>query len=119
MIYYIFILFLLFDAIYFYINQSFFSSMIYNIQKSPVKARYFVVLLTYVLLTWIEYYFIIKQKKGLKEAFLLGASIYGVYELTNYATLKDWSIYLVFMDTLWGGILFTIVTYLYNRFINL
>ena len=113
------ILFLVLDAIYFYINQNYFSSMIFNIQKSPVKPRYISVILTYLLLVAIEYYFIIKQKKGLKDAFLLGAGIYGVYELTDYATLKDWPLYLVFMDTIWGGILFTLVTYLYNRFVNL
>jgi uncharacterized membrane protein len=116
---YLLCLFLLLDGIYFYINQQRFSNLIIDVQKSPVKPRYISVLLTYVLLVAIEYYFIIKQKKGLKDAFLLGAGIYGVYELTNYATLKDWSLYLVIMDTLWGGILFTLVTYLYNRFINL
>lgn len=116
---YLLFLFLVFDAIYFYINQNYFSNMIYNIQKSPVKPRYISILFTYLLLVAIEYYFIIKQKKGLKDAFLLGAGIYGVYELTNYSTLKDWPLYLVFMDTLWGGILFTLVTYLYNRLVNL
>jgi uncharacterized membrane protein len=116
---YILLLFLLLDSIYFYINQNFFSKLIYNVQKSPVKPRYISVFFTYVLLVAIEYYFIIKQKKGLKDAFLLGAGIYGVYELTNYSTLKDWPLYLVFMDTIWGGILFMLVTYLYNRFINL
>lgn len=115
----ILILFLILDGIYFYINQSFFSDVIYNVQKSNVKPRYVAVAFTYLLLVAIEYYFIIKPKKGLKDAFLLGAGIYGVYELTNYSTLKDWSLFLVIMDTLWGGILFTLVTYLYNRFINL
>lgn len=116
---YLLFLFLLLDGIYFYINQNFFSQTIYNVQKSHVKAKYIGVAFTYLLLVAIEYYFIIKQKKGLKEAFLLGASIYGVYELTNYSTLKEWPLSLVFMDTLWGGILFMLVTYLYNRFVNL
>ncbi len=116
---YILFIFLFLDGIYFYINQNFFSSTIYNVQKSPVKPRYISVVFTYLLLVAIEYYFIIKQKKGLKDAFLLGSGIYGVYELTNYSTLKEWPLSLVFMDTIWGGILFMSVTYLYNRFINL
>jgi uncharacterized membrane protein len=119
MIIYILLLFLFLDGIYFYINLSFFSKTIYDVQKSPVKAKYIPVAFTYLLLVAIEYYFIIKQKKGLKDAFLLGAGIYGVYELTNYATLKEWPLSLVFMDTIWGGILFMSVTYLYNRLINL
>jgi uncharacterized membrane protein len=111
--------FLSLDAIYFYINQSFFSTTIYNVQKSNVKPRYISVAFTYLLLVMIEYYFIIRPKKDLKDAFLLGAGIYGVYELTNYSTLKDWPLFLVIMDTIWGGILFMLVTYLHNRFINL
>lgn len=35
----------------------------------------------------------------------LGLLAYGTYEFTNYATLRDWSIEQVAIDTLWGGIL--------------
>ena len=59
-------------------------------------------------------YFIIKPKKSVSDAFLLGIVIYGVYETTNYALLKNWSILTVIIDTLWGGILFAITTYIIN-----
>lgn len=36
---------------------------------------------------------------------VLGLMAYGTYEFTNYATLRDWSIVQVAVDTLWGGIL--------------
>jgi uncharacterized membrane protein len=36
---------------------------------------------------------------------LLGLMAYGTYEFTNYATLRDWSIQQVVIDTTWGGIL--------------
>lgn len=35
----------------------------------------------------------------------LGLLAYGTYEFTNYATLRDWSIKQVAVDTLWGGVL--------------
>ena len=35
----------------------------------------------------------------------LGLMAYGTYEFTNYATLRDWSIEQVVVDTIWGGIL--------------
>jgi uncharacterized membrane protein len=35
----------------------------------------------------------------------LGLMAYGTYEFTNYATLRDWSIEQVAVDTLWGGVL--------------
>ncbi|UXU76029.1 MULTISPECIES: DUF2177 family protein [unclassified Paracoccus (in: a-proteobacteria)] len=36
---------------------------------------------------------------------LLGLMCYGTYEMTNYATLRDWSIQQVVVDTLWGAVL--------------
>jgi uncharacterized membrane protein len=36
---------------------------------------------------------------------LLGLMAYGTYEFTNYATLRDWSVQQVVVDTIWGGIL--------------
>jgi uncharacterized membrane protein len=45
--------------------------------------------------------------------------VYGVYELTSYAIVKDWTIGTVFIDTLWGGILLAATTwityYAYDR----
>ena len=36
---------------------------------------------------------------------VLGLVAYGTYNLTNMATIKGWSPYVVFVDMLWGGIL--------------
>jgi uncharacterized membrane protein len=36
---------------------------------------------------------------------LLGLFAYGTYEFTNYATLRDWSLEQVVVDTIWGGVL--------------
>ncbi|MDF1856568.1 DUF2177 family protein [Pseudooceanicola sp.] len=36
---------------------------------------------------------------------LLGLMAYGTYEFTNYATLRDWSVQQVAVDTIWGGLL--------------
>lgn len=33
---------------------------------------------------------------------VLGLMCYGTYEMTNYATLRDWSMQQVIVDTLWG-----------------
>lgn len=37
---------------------------------------------------------------------LLGVIVYGVYDLTNYATLAGWSAKLAAVDILWGGIIY-------------
>lgn len=36
---------------------------------------------------------------------LLGLVIYGVYDFTNYATLRDWPLTLVIVDVAWGAVL--------------
>jgi uncharacterized membrane protein len=59
-------------------------------------------------------YFIIKPRRSVSDAFLLGIIIYGVYETTNLALFKNWSILTVIIDTLWGGILFATTTYIVN-----
>jgi uncharacterized membrane protein len=70
--------------------------------------------LCYIFLIFGINYFIIKPHKSVSDAFLLGIIIYGVYETTNYALFKNWSMLTVIMDTLWGGILFAVTTYIVN-----
>lgn len=41
---------------------------------------------------------------------LFGLFTYATYDLTNYATLKDWPLKLVFIDILWGMILTGLVS---------
>ena len=72
----------------------------------------FLCYLTMVLALW---YFIIREKRSVWEAALLGWSIYAVYETTNKATLKDWRWSMVVMDTLWGGVLFATTTFIFNK----
>lgn len=43
--------------------------------------------------------------QGLIGGAIIGLMCYGTYEFTNYATLRDWSIQQVMIDTVWGGFL--------------
>ena len=43
------------------------------------------------------------------EAFLIGLSTYAVYDFTNYLTLAKYELPFAVADSLWGGVLFTIV----------
>jgi uncharacterized membrane protein len=57
------------------------------------------------------YFFILREKKTPLEAFIFGIVVYGVYETTTYALLKNWKITTVITDTLWGGVLFYLTTF--------
>ncbi len=102
------------DFMYLHVISSYFSNQVQRVQGSPMSINYLGAALCYVFLIIGLNYFIIKPRKSVSDAFLLGLVIYGVYETTSYALLKNWSIITVIIDTLWGGALFAITTYLVN-----
>ena len=104
-------LLVLIDSIYLTYVGNYFNKQIQSIQSSPLKLNLRGALIAYIFLSIGLNYFIIQQREPWYNAFLLGIVIYGVYEGTNYAILKNWSLYTVILDTLWGGILFGLVTY--------
>lgn len=108
------IIFISIDFVYLNVIKGYFNNQIKNVQGSPLKINYLGVAICYILLIVGINYFIIKPHKSVSDAFLLGIVIYGVYETTNYALLKNWSILTVMIDTLWGGLLFASTTYLVN-----
>lgn len=108
------IVFIVTDFIYLNLMKGYFDKQIQSVQGSIPKMNYLGAALCYIFLIVGINYFIIKPKKSVSDAFLLGIIIYGVYETTNYALLKNWSILTVIIDTLWGGTLFAITTYIVN-----
>ena len=103
------------DLTYLFVFKDFILPILYKVQKAEVKVNMKSALACYIILVSGLYYFIIKKNAPPKDAFLLGMLIYGVYETTNYAFFKDWSLFLVIMDTLWGGILLSTTAVLYYK----
>ena len=110
------IIFIVLDFVYLNLIKGYFDNQIKMVQGSPIKINYLGAALCYILLIFGINYFIIKPRKSVSDAFLLGIIIYGVYETTNLALFKNWSILTVIIDTLWGGILFAATTYIVNLF---
>ena len=102
------------DFVYLNVIKDFFNNQIQRVQGSQTKINYLGAAFCYIFLITGLNYFIIKPHKTINEAFLLGLVIYGVYETTNYALFKNWSIFTVIIDTLWGGLLFAATTYIVN-----
>ena len=103
---------------YFYLNmiKNYFNHQVKMVQGSPMEINYLGTVLCYIFLVIGLNYFIIKPNKSISDAFLLGIVIYGVFETTNYALFKNWSFFTVIIDTLWGGSLFALTTYIVNLF---
>jgi uncharacterized membrane protein len=100
------------DSIYLNLIKGHFSALIKNIQGSQLVVNYVGAAVCYIFLITGLNYFIIKPNRSIQDAFLLGLVIYGVYETTNYALFKGWTLFTVIVDTLWGGILFALTTYI-------
>jgi uncharacterized membrane protein len=104
------------DFVYLNVMKGYFDNQIKMVQGSSIKMNFLGAAICYILLVVGINYFIIKPRKSISDAFLLGIIIYGVYETTNLTLFKNWSILTVIIDTLWGGILFAATTYIVNLF---
>lgn len=100
------------DAIYLSAMRDMFEIQIAAVQRVMLQFRALGAILCYVLLITGLYYFIIQKRRSVADAFFLGIVIYGVYETTTYALLKQWKLKTVLLDTLWGGILFALTTWI-------
>tara|TARA_B100000035_G_C20920036_1_gene518072 strand:- start:8 stop:382 length:375 start_codon:yes stop_codon:yes gene_type:complete len=95
---------------------SIFLDMLTKIQnkKSNVKPLGFI--LSYLVVIFQIYYFVIEKKFTLIESFLLGFTSYAIFDLTNYTLLNKYNFKIGLIDSIWGGILYTLTNYIVNKF---
>tara|TARA_B100000902_G_scaffold255050_1_gene241482 strand:- start:585 stop:968 length:384 start_codon:yes stop_codon:yes gene_type:complete len=106
------------DAIYLKSISNHFNKQLKLIQGSPIELKPLSTFLCYILLTSGLFYFGIIKNMTIKEVFFLGIFVYGVYETTNHAIFKKWQWDTVVMDTVWGGILFSLSVFLFKKLNN-
>jgi len=106
------------DFIYLNLIKGYFGNQIQKIQGSSMKINLFGVIICYIFMITGINYFIIKENRSIKDAFLLGLIIYGTFDFTNLALFENWSIITSIIDTLWGGILFASTTFVVKKINN-
>ena len=109
---------LVLDIVYLNLVSNHFNNLMNNIQGKPIKLKYLPAVLCYSIMIFAMYYFIVKENKPLYDAFLLGFVIYGVYDMTNMATIDAWDWKTVALDSIWGSCLFTLTYYFTKKIIN-
>ena len=107
------------DFVYLTVMKGYFNNQVKRVQGTPLQINYLGAAICYIFLITGLNYFIIKPRKSVTDAFLLGIVIYGVYETTNYALFSNWSIISVIIDTLWGGLLFATTAYVVEKIKNI
>ena len=91
-----------------------FLRMVENIQNEKSMVKYKSAALVYILMVIAMQKYVITSQSHL-NAFLLGIIIYGVFDFTNMAIFNKYELKIAILDTLWGGILFTITNLLYHK----
>lgn len=106
------------DAIYISLTKGLWDIQIASVQRVSMQVRILGAIVCYILLIGGLYFFILKNHRPAVEAFLLGLVIYGVYDSTNYATLKKWDWKIAVMDTMWGATLFGLTTLIVYKLVR-
>lgn len=106
------IIILFLDFLYIQIIYKKFNNLIVSVQKSDIKLNITGAILCYSLIIFMLYYFIMKENKSVLDAFILGFCTYGIYETTNLSLLNNWDYNIALIDTIWGGILYALTTYI-------
>lgn len=95
-----------------------YKKMIRKIQGSDMRVNTVYAILSYALMIIGLNVFVIPNINkdnllfdSLKYGFLFGIILYGVYDFTIGAVLKDWNLNLAIIDVLWGGIVYFLATY--------
>ena len=76
------IIFIALDTAFMHFNKTLYETTIINIQRVMVMPKYMAFIPVYVLLIAVLYWFILRQRRPIWEAILLGLAINGVYELS-------------------------------------
>jgi uncharacterized membrane protein len=104
------VLLLLFDLPWLFLIGDVAQKLVFRIQGSDLKLRYLPALIVYLALA----YLVTKTESPL-EAFKVGVAVYAVYDFTNLAMFKNYSLSFAIMDSIWGGILMAMVRYALDR----
>ena len=93
--------------------------MIFDIQKKKLVINKLYAFVVYLLLALSISIFSIPQirkREILKDSIyyggLLGVIIYGIFDFTNLAVLKKYNLKVGIIDTLWGGLLLCLSSYI-------
>lgn len=104
------LLLLVLDIPFIYIINNVYKNLIGPIKFSNrvVLGAAFVYMLLALGIVSIAY----KIREPTLAAFIIGLVAYGTYSFTSYAIYPDWPLWLAVSETLWGGILLAMTTYI-------
>ena len=97
-----------------YINKDMYKKLFDNINNGATADSTNIIIgaiVAYLLLAYGLYIFAIKNKSIFNGA-LFGLVVYGVYNFTNLAVIAKYGLIQSIIDTVWGTILCSMITYI-------
>jgi uncharacterized membrane protein len=103
-----------------FIGRGFYQKQIGSLMKTDVNWTAAIIFYLLFIVGMIVFVIVPALEKGdwmqaLWRGALYGLITYATYDLTNYATLRDWPLTMVIVDMIWGTVLaasVSVVTYL-------
>ena len=108
--------FLVFDYVYLSNVAGIFDNVIRSIQGSGISFKMLGAVGAYAAIVYQFYYFIYNRDSTLIDAFVLGTTTYAIYDFTNYALFDKYRLDVGLMDTLWGGVLYSLVFWAFKTY---
>jgi uncharacterized membrane protein len=122
------------DAVFLTLTKDMFARQVMLVQGTAMNVNIPSAAVCYILIVLGLYYFVLRHiivpnatsvaasiqtmrlGDGIRAAFFLGILVYGVYETTTLAILRNWSPMTAVIDTTWGGTLFALSAYLFYKY---
>jgi uncharacterized membrane protein len=94
------------DAMWLTLRYNYHNDLFYKVQQNTLSPRIIPALLIYILIPVAVFLYAIKDAYSMKDAAFKGAVIgfilYAFYDLTNYATLLNYTLEMTLTDIAWG-----------------
>ena len=108
--------FLVFDYVYLSNVVGIFDNIVTAIQGSSINFKMLGAVGAYAAIVYQFYYFITSRDSSMVDAFVLGVTTYAIYDFTNYALFDKYPLDVGLMDTLWGGVLYSLVFWAFKSY---
>jgi uncharacterized membrane protein len=115
----IFIIILFLDGIVLTSLKPLWNTTVMKVQHHKLVFNMKYAFISYLLLVYGLYFFVydnISRKNWINDSllngFMFGLIVYGVFDMTNLAIFKDYSLFTGLIDTLWGSILMSTTSFL-------
>lgn len=115
----IFIIILLLDGIVLTSLKNLWNTTVTRVQHSKLVFNIKYAIISYILLVYGLYFFVYKhitRKKWINDSlingFIFGFIVYGVFDMTNLAIFKNYSLNTAVIDMIWGSVLMSVTAFI-------